>query len=46
MSDVMKGMKKSVGIGLSIPLWDVAVNLSYLVNEKRFAFSFWSRDEN
>ena len=46
MSDVMKGMKRSVGIGVSIPLWDAAIHLSYLMNEKRFAFSFWSRDEN
>lgn len=46
MSDVMKGMKKSAGVGVSIPLWDAVINLSFLVNEKRFAFSFWSGEEN
>lgn len=41
----MKGMKKSAGVGVSIPFWGALLNLSYLVNEKRFVFSFWAGDD-
>ena len=39
--DVWKSSRSCLGVGISVPLFGSAVvDLNYLINQKRFAFSF------